>query len=223
MKAVFVILFICITGGLCGQNITAAGTMKADSMNTNQLVADTITFTNGANITNGETDTLTLTETVIKVDGDFYLGGHFTTIYHEGGLAYVSTPGTMIINTGGTFEKLDEGNIAYTADHLNFFTHDDGRLTYTGTHALHVTIRGTVSLENGEVTQVIQLRLAKNGTTIAGTTMTREFVAVSTDTAIPLGWLDELVTDDYYEIYGTSDTNADEFDINNLTLTITKH
>lgn len=185
-------------------------------------IIDSLTFENGAAIDNEDTDTLALTETVVKVDGDLYVSGY---IFNSccGGLMYVSTPGTMTINTGGTFEKLDEGNIVYTPDHLYNFAHDDGRLTYTGIHTSHFTIRATVSLESGETAQEIQLRLAKNGTTIVGTTMTRTFVAQSTDTAIPLSWLDELATNDYYEVYGTSDTNADEFDINNLTLTITKH
>lgn len=185
-------------------------------------VMDSLTFENGAAIDNEDADTLVLTETVVKVTGDLYVTGYSIGL-NSCGFAYVSTPGTMIINTGGTFEKLDEGNIAYTEGHLHNFTHDDGRLTYTGTHSLHCTIGASVSLESGETAQEIQLRFAKNGTTIAETNMTRTFVVQSTDTAIPLDWLDEMVTDDYYEVYGTSDTNDDEFDINNLTLTITKH
>jgi len=37
-----------------------------------------------------------------------------------------------------------------------------------------------------------------------------------------LNWL-EMVTNDYIEVFGTSDTNADTFDINNLVLTVVKH
>jgi len=53
--------------------------------------------------------------------------------------------------------------------------------------------------------------------------MTREFVAQSTDSNIVLKWLDEFATNQFIEIFGTSDTNADKFDINNLVLTITSH
>jgi len=181
-----------------------------------------INFSNGAKIDNTETDTITISEVVTKVDGTLYVTGSLIHS-HSGGLAYVSTPGTMTINTGGTFEKLDEGAIAYTAGHIYNFTHDDGRLTYTGTPTIHVTIRATVTVESGETSQVVQLRLAKNGATIAGSNMSRTFRATSTDSAIPLGWLAEMATGNYFEVFGTSTTNDDKFDIINLTLTVTKH
>ena len=186
------------------------------------IKVDLITFENGATIDNTDTDTLTFTETAVKVEGDFYVSGQ-TITENSCGLAYVSTPGTMTINTAGTFEKLDEGAIAYTAGHLYNFTHSDGRLTYTGTATKHFTIRATVTVESGEIAQVVQLRLAKNNTSIAGSTMSRTFRATSTDTAMPLGWLEEMETNDYYEVFGTSDANDDNFDIINLTLTVTKH
>ena len=71
--------------------------------------------------------------------------------------------------------------------------------------------------------ELVQFRLAKGGTPIAGTNMSRTFRATSTDSAIPLNWLTELATNEYIEVYGTSDTNADNFTINNLTLTVVTH
>jgi len=140
-----------------------------------------------------------------------------------GGLTYVSTPGTQTINTGGTFERLNEGAIAYTAIHLYNFTHDDGRLTYTGIPTIHVTITVALAAESGETAQVTNFRIAKDGTTIAATDMPITFTALDFAANTPLKWLDEVATNSYYEIFGTSDTDADEFDINTLVFTITKH
>ncbi|MBA7546381.1 hypothetical protein ES705_38771 [subsurface metagenome] len=140
-----------------------------------------------------------------------------------GGIAYVSTPGTQTIGTGGIFERLNEGAIAYTSAHLYNFTHDDGRLTYTGISTIHVTITVALAAKSGETAQVCNFRIAKNGTTIAATDMPITFTAVDYAANTPLKWLDEVDTNDYYEIFGTSDTSADEFDINTLVFTITEH
>ena len=102
-------------------------------------------------------------------------------------------------------------------------TESDGRLTYTGTPTIHATIIANVSIEADEVAQVVQLRLAENGTTIAGTNMTREFETQNKDSCIGLNWLIELATNDYIEVYGTSDEDGDTFQVNNLTLTVVKH
>jgi len=187
------------------------------------LNAQEINLRNEATIGNSETDTLDLTETVVKVSGDLLVGGQTLTTNHSCALVYVSTPGIMTINTGATYEKLDEGAIAYTAGHLHNFTHDDGKLTYTGAATLHFTIVVSITVESGESAQVVQFRLAKGGTPIAGTNMSRTFRATSTDSAIPLNWLTELATNEYIEVYGTSDTNADNFTIVNLTLTVGTH
>jgi len=142
---------------------------------------------------------------------------------HSEGLCYVSTPGQMTIATGGTFERLFEDAIAYTAGHLNDFTHSDGRLTYTGTRTIHVTINCNISIESDEQAQVVQIRIAKNGTTIAGTNMTREFTNQNKDSCLGLNWMDEMVPTDYISMHGTSDTDGDQFQVNNLTLTIIRH
>lgn len=142
---------------------------------------------------------------------------------HDEGMCYISTPGQMTIATGGTFEKLFEDNIAYTGEHLHNFTHSEGRLTYTGADNIHITIVCNLSIESDETTQIVQFRIAKNGTTIVGTNMTREFTAVNKDSCIGLNWMDYVLTNDYIEIYGTSDQDGDQFQVNNLTLLIIKH
>lgn len=190
---------------------------------TNDLdVGDTIEFDNGFQIYNTHADTGYLKEAVIKIEGDLVVTGNVESAA-AGGICFVSTPGTQTINTGGTFERLNEGSIAYTGDHLYKFTHDDGRLTYTGTHNIHITLTVAMAIESGEVAQVTNFRIAKNGTTIAYTQMPITLTALDEAANTPLKWLDNAVTDDYWEIFGTSDTDADEFDVTTLVFTITKH
>lgn len=184
---------------------------------------DSIIFTNGANFENNEPDTFRVTAPIIKVEGELFVTGHVREGEHASGGAWVSTPGTQTINTGGTFERLNEGAIAYTGMHLHEFTHSDGRLTYTSAAPISMTANATISVESGEVAQEVQLRLAKNGTTIAGTTMQVEFTAINGNAAVPLLWALEMEQNDYIEVWATSDTNGDDIIINNLTLFIAKH
>lgn len=139
------------------------------------------------------------------------------------GLAYLSTPGLMTIATGGTFEKIFEGAMAYSDEHLTNLTQADGRLTYTGTPDVHVTIVCNINVKSGENAQVIQFRIAVNGNTVAGTNMTRDFTATNRNSCLSMSWVEILSTGDYVEVFGTSDTNGDEFTVNNLILTVVRH
>jgi len=163
-------------------------------------------------------DSLVVNEN-LTVTGDLTVLGETS---HSGALAYVSTPGTQTIGTGGTYERLNEGAIAYTSAHLEDFTHSDGRLTYTGTPDKHFLISVAMSIESGEIAQECNFRIAKGGTSIVGSNMGLEFSAANNTDATPLLWIDELSTNDYIEIFGTSDTNADEFDVLSLVFTITE-
>lgn len=184
---------------------------------------DSMSFKNGAAIDNHETDTIYITESVTKIMGELLITGHVYEGEHASAQTYVSTPGTQTIGTGGTFERLNEGTIAYTGDHLHEFTHDDGRLTYISPTEISMTVAATVSVESGETAQIIQFRIAKNGATIAGTNMPVEFTAVNRNAAVPLGWLLDMAQNDYIEVWCTSNTNGDDVIINNLTMNITKH
>lgn len=193
-----------------GINMTGASITMAD-----------ILFQNGATADNIEADTLTLTETVVKVEGDLYVTGNVTQS-HYGGMTYISTPGTQTIGTGGTFEKLFEGAMAYTAAHLDTFTESDGRLTYNGAVTKHFQILVFATIEGDEAAQLIQIRIAKDGTTIAETNQGDDFTAADSKHNLSTGWLMELAQNEYIEIYGTSDTNADTFEVLSLQLIISQ-
>ncbi len=184
---------------------------------------DSVLFKNGAALYNTESDTFYIKESVVKIEGELMVTGHVTEGEHASGGAFISTPGTQTINTGGTFERLNEGNIAYTGMHLHDFTHDDGRVTYTRDEDINMTVHATISIESGETSQEVQFRIAKNGTSIEGSTMQVDFSAVNGNAAVPLLWPLDMVQNDYVEIWGTSDTNSDEFVLLHLTFFIETH
>ena len=204
-------------------DIATIDTISVRAIDADTIDIDILKFENGASIVNSEADTLFITETVTKITGELFITEHVTEGEHESGQTSLTTPGTQTIGTGGTFERLNEGNMAYTGSHLHEFSHDDGRLTYTRHTDISMTMIATVSVDSGETAQKIQLRFAKNGTTIEGTNMSVDFTAVNKNAAIPLFWMIDMSQNDYVEVWGTSDTNGDTFNVDHLTFGITTH
>ena len=143
-------------------------------------------------------------------------------IQQSGGHVVVSTGGTQTIETGGTFERLDEGAIAYTGRHLHNFTHADGRLTYTGTPTKHFAILVHLSVESNEAAALVQLQLYKDGALIPLSNDQNDYTATDTDKGLTIVWLEEFATDEYVELWGTSDTNDDTFVLNGGSMVITQ-
>ena len=141
----------------------------------------------------------------------------------SGGMTYVSTEGLMTIGTGGTFERLNEGAIAYTGSHLHDFTHSDGRLTYTGANTKHFTINISINIEGEESNQRVTLRLYKDGALITEIEDRHDFTAVDTDDSVGFTWLVEMATNEYVEVWGTSDVDADEFTVLGGSMVISQH
>lgn len=139
---------------------------------------------------------------------------------HNCGFMYISTAGTVTVTTGGTFEKVVGGTIAYTGAHLHNFVHSAGRLTYKDSVTKHFLITAFASIESGEVAQDIQIRLAKNGTTVAETNIERDFTAQNRHSVVGTTWMTDLETDDYVELFVTSDTDGDDVIFNNLVFSI---
>jgi len=212
------------------------------------MLDQNITWTAGGDIQNDDTDTLTLAETVVQVDGILNVidlktstttvltptsAGNVDTLETDdigdiaftlsGAMTYVSTEGLMTIGTGGTFERLNEGAIAYTGLHLHDFTHSDGRLTYTGTNTKHFTINVRINIEGEEDNQRVAIQLYQDGALIAATNDQHDFTAVDTDDSIGFTWLVEMATNEYVELHGTSDVNADEFTVLGGSMVISQH
>lgn len=133
----------------------------------------------------------------------------------------ISTGGTVTVATAGTYQKVAGGTIAYTGAHLEHFNEDtDGRLVYVGlpTKSFLVTVSGSV--ESGEVAQEVNLRIAKTGTSIVGSDIQQTFTAINTHEVYSTNYMVDLNTNDYIEIYVTSDTNGDDVIFNAMSVCV---
>ena len=187
------------------------------------IETDSIVFGNGGALYNTKSDTLYLAETVVKITGDVVMTGHVTEGEHSSGQTTVTTPGTQTITTGGTFERMNGGAIAYTGDHLHDYTEDDGRLTYTRFNDISATVTWNISLESGETGQVVQIRIALNGTTIALSNQGVTFTNQNNNASVGGTRFVDISENDYIELFITSDTSSDDIIINNATLNVTTH
>ena len=122
----------------------------------------------------------------------------------------LSTGGTMTVTTAESFEKVAGGSIAYTGLHLEHFSHNTGRATYTGRPDKDMLVVVSGAAESGEIAQEVKFRLAKNGITIVSSETQATFTAQNAHSPFSLNYIIELSTNDYIEMFATSDTNADD-------------
>ncbi len=159
----------------------------------------------------------------VDITGDLVVSGDITH-NHSSGLMFISTPGTFAITTGGTFEKLIGGAIDYSSDHLEDFNETtNGRLTYTGTLTKHFTVAVYSSIESGENTQEIEIRIAEGGSPIFGSEQEQTYSVINNHNTIPTGYIVELATNEYIEVFITSDTNGDNVIAHSCVVVITEY
>lgn len=122
------------------------------------------------------------------------------------GACYISTPAATTVTTAGTFYLL-QGTT--TAIDTTLFTHSSpGRLTYTGTVTKTFFVTAMLSVTSSVNNLIIKIRIAKNGTTIAGSEQ-QYFKTTSTDVKpVSTQYVVTLATNDYVELYVTSDVNG---------------
>jgi len=139
------------------------------------------------------------------------------------GQTYISTGGTMTVTTGEAFEKIAGGSIDYTGEHLEHFTHSAGRLTYTGKPGKDMLVTVSGKVESGETAQEVQICIAENGACHAGSTTGTTFTAVNSHSPISINYIVDLATNDYIEVYATSDSNGDEIIFDNMVISIIQY
>ena len=79
------------------------------------------------------------------------------------------------------------------------------------------------NIEGDEAAQLVQLQLYKDGALIPATNDQHDYIAADTDDSIGFTWLLEMATDEYVEIWGTSDTSGDTFFLHNGSIVISQH
>lgn len=149
--------------------------------------------------------------------------GH-VTYPHSAGLMWISTGGTISITEGGTFQKMIGGAIDYSNAHLeNFNESTNGRLTYIGTITRDFNVRSYNSIESGETAQEVMIRIAKGGSTIEGTEVVQDYTAINKHSNTPTGWIVELATNEYLEMFITSNTTGDNIIIHNSIMVVSEY
>lgn len=111
------------------------------------------------------------------------------------GSTYISTTTTTSVDQTPTFTKIAG---TYTPGELNGFTHSAGVLTYTGSLTKKFLVTASISAD-ATVADTYYFRIAKDGTSIAASQMTRA-VGSADIGSISLSWVVELATNATIEV-----------------------
>lgn len=112
------------------------------------------------------------------------------------------------IATGGTYVKVAGTT---TAGNLVDFTHTNGRLTYQGPKRWFNVLAVTTVID-GLAGNTAHLRIAKNGTAIAASEQQRKIVQAGDIGNMSCEVDVELTSDDYVELYVTTNVGQDDED-----------
>ena len=122
-----------------------------------------------------------------------------------GGL-YVSSPVATMISTPGTMVKALGTTLATNLRNMTMPT--SNRLTYTGAPDRHFHIVASLSLDHGGNNDNISTAIAKNGTVLAHSKLTR-FMATGADRGAVACHGDVMLsTNDYLEIFLTNEDES---------------
>lgn len=166
------------------------------------------------------TDVDTTTTTPVAGDLLQFDGANWVPITTlPNGEIYFSTPAATTIATAGTFVKA-AGTTTLLSGSSDFTMPSNNRLTYGGTVTKKFRVTVALSMTLGAANEVLALRLAKNGTTIAATEIDRKTGASGDIGAAALTHLVELATNDYVEIWITnkSTTASPTIDLGNMVI-----
>lgn len=120
------------------------------------------------------------------------------------GCTYISSSaGEGVV--AGTFEKVAG---TYTAGDLVDFTHSTGVLTYTGLETKTFLVFSELTCASGASNPLLRFRLAKNGTSIAASEISRKMGTAADRGAMGLTWCIELAQGDTVELQYTDDASS---------------
>lgn len=122
------------------------------------------------------------------------------------------------IASAGTYYKVAGTTTA--GSNIERFTHTSGRLTYNGVSA-KFDISATFSF-TGTNNKVLRFRIAKNGTAIASTQMSRTINASGAYANMVIQDVVSLVATDYIEIFCTNSTDTNSITVSDLNVKIIK-
>lgn len=135
------------------------------------------------------------------------ISGEFPMAHGE-----LTAPGTSsaAIAVAGTYYLVATGGTTTLTMGVNFDTTANGRLRYIGTKTLMFHCGASLSFHYSAVaTQLLSVRAAKNGTTIAASQLDRSITSAAVDSTA-MHFMTTLATNDYLEIYATDDSGTNK-------------
>ncbi len=146
------------------------------------------------------------------------------TLRNGHGQIYVSSSAETTIVTKSVFVKAAGTTTLTTSPAaVGWSMSANNRLRYDGTadRIAHVTC--AISLQAAANSKEIQWRLAKNGTTIADTTITRKIVVNSENGAAAITAIVGVSSGDYIELWVANDTDNTNATLSKMILTVVDH
>ncbi len=133
------------------------------------------------------------------------------------GSLYISaTAGTDVV-TAGTFVLVAGTTTAITE--MDFTASASGRLTYNGAESSMFFVNAVCSVQSSSGSNILDTRIAKNGTPIAASEIRRRIGNSNEVGAFAMGYPIDLTTDDYIELWAT-DTDESTLTFDRMVLTI---
>ena len=155
----------------------------------------------------------------VTVAGDHTVAG-VTKRANFGGY-YWSAQGTAAVASAGAFVKVSTASSTTASETSNFTITTDNRATYTGgtTQKFIVSYQFTCTGQNN---QIAAFRIAKNGTTIAGSEVARKIGTGLDEGATAVHFIVELATNDYVELWATNQDGTGNVFVEHGVLLITE-
>lgn len=150
--------------------------------------------------------------------------GRFVSLYVDGVLVessgygefYITTPVATTCTLADTYYKVSGTT---TADELRLFAHTNGRLTYTGKNTRVGLVSAAISVSSDTNNVVLSTKVYVTGVAHEASLIRRKIATAGDVGALALVALLPLSTNDYVEIYISSDKPGVEITFECLTLT----
>lgn len=122
------------------------------------------------------------------------------------GSFHLTAPVDVVVGASGTFVPMGGANALISPHAHRFTASPDGKLTYTGLPPVHAHVAVSVSFTSSVSSQVVELRVSKNGVGLEPSTVSRK-VGTGADVGSTAVHADTMmVTGDYLELQATYTT-----------------
>lgn len=128
---------------------------------------------------------------------------------YGGAYMNLGTAAATTVSGAGTFYQTNWNSLGAASNVKNFTVSTAGRLTYTGTPTVHAHIACTISYSVAvAAAKELEFRIAKNGTTAAGSAVIVNTNGNTTKESTAIHWDAMMTTNDYLELHVANNTDT---------------